>query len=111
MGQRAVQNGTLVFEDVEIPDRDRVGDIGASLPAVGALLLGFGSNIQAGATVLGVAQRAYDLSHQYAHERIQGGKPIIEHDIQRKRLVRMAMKLQATRSYLWYAGSETCKYV
>tara|TARA_B100000809_G_scaffold255125_1_gene293237 strand:+ start:686 stop:1936 length:1251 start_codon:yes stop_codon:yes gene_type:complete len=104
MGQRAVQNGTLVFEDVEIPDRDRVGDIGASLPAVGALLLGFGSNIQAGATVLGVAQRAYDLSHQYAHERIQGGKPIIEHDIQRKRLVRMAMKLQATRSYLWYAG-------
>ena len=104
MGQRAVQNGTLVFEDVEVPDIDRVGEVGTSLPAMGALLLGFGSNIQAGATVLGVAQRAYDLSHQYAHERIQGGKPIIEHDIQRKRLVRMAMKLQATRSYLWYAG-------
>ena len=104
MGQRAVQNGTLVLENVEVPDADRVGEVGASLPALGQFLLGFGSNIQAGATVLGVAQRAYDLSHQYAHERIQAGKPIIEHDIQRKRLARMAMKLQAARSYLWYAG-------
>lgn len=104
MGQRAVQNGTLVLENVEVPDADRVGEVGASLPALGQFLLGFGSNIQAGATVLGVAQRAYDLCHQYAHERIQAGKPIIEHDIQRKRLARMAMKLQAARSYLWYAG-------
>ena len=93
-----------MLENVEVPDRDRVGEVGAALPELGALLLGFGSNIQAGATVLGVAQRAYDLSHQYALERIQGGKPIIEHDIQRTRLARMAMKLQATRSYLWYAG-------
>ncbi len=85
-------------------DIDRVGEVGAALPALGQLLLGFGSNIQAGATVLGVAQRAYDVSHQYAHERIQAGGPIIQHDIQRKRLARMAMKLQAARSYLWYAG-------
>ncbi len=104
MGQRTVQNGTLVFENVEIPDRDRVGEIGASLPALGRFLLGFGSNIQAGATVLGVAQRAYDLSLQYAFERVQGGKPIIEHQIQQMRLARMAMKLQAARSYLWYSG-------
>ncbi len=104
MGQRTVQNGTLVFENVEIPDRDRVGEVGESLPALGRFLLGFGSNIQAGATVLGVAQRAYDLSLQYAFERVQGGKPIIEHQIQQMRLARMAMKLQAARSYLWYAG-------
>jgi alkylation response protein AidB-like acyl-CoA dehydrogenase len=104
MGQRTVQNGTLVFENVEIPDRDRVGEVGASLPALGRFLLGFGSNIQAGATVLGVAQRAYDVSLQYAFERTQGGKPIIEHQIQQVRLARMAMKLQAARSYLWYAG-------
>jgi alkylation response protein AidB-like acyl-CoA dehydrogenase len=104
LGQRAVQNGTLVFENVEVPDIDRVGPIGSALPAMGKLLLGFGSNIQAGATVLGVAQRAYDVSLQYAFERVQGGVPIIEHQIQRVRLARMAMKLQAVRSYLWYAG-------
>jgi alkylation response protein AidB-like acyl-CoA dehydrogenase len=104
LGQRAVQNGTLVFENVEVPDRERVGEIGSALPALGTLLLGFGSNIQAGATVLGVAQRAYDVSLQYAFERKQGGGPIIDHQIQRVRLARMAMKLQAVRSYLWFAG-------
>jgi alkylation response protein AidB-like acyl-CoA dehydrogenase len=35
---------------------------------------------------------------------VQGGKPIIEHELQRIRLARMAMKLQAARSYLWFAG-------
>jgi alkylation response protein AidB-like acyl-CoA dehydrogenase len=104
LGQRTVQNGTLRFDNVEIHDRDRVGDIGKALPAIGAFLLRYGSNIQAGASVLGVAQRAYDLSLQYAFERSQGGRPIIEHDMQRVRLARMAMKLQAARSYLWFAG-------
>jgi len=104
LGQRNVQNGTLQLDGVEVPDTDRVGEIGKSLPALGQFLLGFGSNIQAGATVLGVAQRAYDLSLQYATERVQGGMPIIGHQIQRQRLARMAMKLQAARSYLWYAG-------
>ncbi len=104
LGQRTVQNGTLQFDNVEIDDADRVGEVGKQLPAIGAFLLRYGSNIQAGASVLGVAQRAYDLSLQYAFERVQGGRPIIEHDMQRVRLARMAMKLQAARSYLWFAG-------
>lgn len=104
LGQRAVQNGTLQLDNVEIPDVDRVGEVGTALPMLGTFLLGFGSNIQAGATVLGVAQRAYDVSLQYACERIQGGSPIIEHQIQRVRLARMTMKLQAARSYLWHAA-------
>jgi len=104
LGQRAVQNGTLRFDKVEIPDADRVGAIGKALPTIGAFLLRYGSNVQAGASVLGVAQRAYDLSVQYAFERVQGGKPIIEHELQRLRLARMAMKIQAARSYLWFGG-------
>jgi acyl-CoA dehydrogenase len=77
LGQRAVQNGTLQFDNVEIPDSDRVGEIGKALPTIAGFLLRFGSNVQAGASVLGVAQRAYDISLQYAFERVQGGKPII----------------------------------
>lgn len=108
MGQRCVQNGTLELKNVEIPDRDRIGEVGSALPALGVFLLGFGSNIQAGATVLGVAQRAYDLTLQYAMQRQQGGKRVIDHDLQRQRLAHMAMRLQAARSYLWYAAWD-CK--
>ena len=104
LGQRAVQNGTLQFDNVEIPDADRVGEPGKALPTIAGFLLRFGSNVQAGASVLGVAQRAYDLSVQYAFERVQGGRPIIEHEMQRLRLARMAMKIQAARSYLWFGG-------
>jgi alkylation response protein AidB-like acyl-CoA dehydrogenase len=104
LGQRAVQNGTLKFDNVEIPEADRVCDVGRALPTIAGFLLRYGSNVQAGASVLGVAQRAYDLSLQYAFERVQGGRPLIEHELQRLRLARMAMKIQAARSYLWFGG-------
>jgi acyl-CoA dehydrogenase len=104
LGQRAVQNGTLEFNNVEIPDEDVVGEPGNALAEVGALLTRFGSNIQAGATVLGVAQRAHDVTLQYARQRVQSGKPIFEHQIQQKRLARMQMLLEAARYYLWYSG-------
>ncbi|MFL2654992.1 MAG: acyl-CoA dehydrogenase family protein [Alphaproteobacteria bacterium] len=108
LGQRCVQNGTLQFTDVEIPDSDRVGEVGNAAQIGTEFLLGYGSNIQAGATVLGVAQRAYDLSVQYAFEREQAGGPIINHQIQRTRLARMAMQITAARAYImqsaWSAG-------
>ncbi|MDH3739686.1 MAG: acyl-CoA dehydrogenase, partial [Alphaproteobacteria bacterium] len=111
LGQRAVQNGTLEFNNVEIPDEDVVGNPGNALAELGGLLTRFGSNIQAGATVLGVAQRANDITLQYARQRVQGGKPIIEHQIQAKRLARMQMLLDAARNYLWYAGWTTTQNV
>jgi alkylation response protein AidB-like acyl-CoA dehydrogenase len=105
LGQRTVQNGTLVFDNVEIPDEDLVGSRdGNALAELGALLTRFGSNIQAGATVLGVAQRAYDVTLQYARQRIQGGKPVFDHQLQAHRLARMSMKIDAARFYLWYSG-------
>lgn len=107
LGQRCVQNGTLEFHDVEIPEEDQIGEEGQAMPALANLLIRHGSNIQAGATVLGVAQRAYDLSLQYAHARVQGSAPLFGHQIQQARLARMAMKIEASRSYLWRAAWST----
>lgn len=104
LGQRNVQNGTMVFENVEVPDEDLIGTPDGALSELGALLTRFGSNIQAGATVLGVAQRAYDVTLQYAKQRRQGGKIIFEHQIQAQRLARMRMLLESARCYLWYSG-------
>jgi len=104
LGQRGVQNGTLEFDNVEIPEEDVIGTPGNALAEIGALLTRFGSNIQAGATVLGVAQRAHDITLQYARQRVQGGKPIFEHQIQQQRLARMQMLLESARFYLWYSG-------
>ena len=104
LGQRNVANGTMVFDNVEIPQADVMGTPNGALGELGALLTRFGSNIQAGATVLGVAQRAYDVTLQYAKQRVQGGKPIFEHQIQAQRLARMHMLIESARFYLWYSG-------
>jgi alkylation response protein AidB-like acyl-CoA dehydrogenase len=104
LGQRNVQNGTMVFDNVEIPEEDAIGSQTGALAELGALLTRFGSNIQAGATVLGVAQRAYDITLQYAKQRVQGGKPIFEHQIQATRLAKMHMLLENSRYYLWYSA-------
>jgi acyl-CoA dehydrogenase len=104
LGQRCVQNGTLQFDNVEVPDADRIGEVGNASHIGTEFLLGYGSNIQAGATVLGVAQRAFDLSLQYAFEREQAGGPIITHQIQRTRVARMAMQIEAARAYIWKAA-------
>ncbi len=107
MGQRCVQNGTLQLDGVEVPDEDRLGEVGGALPMLADFLIKHGSNIQAGASVLGVAQRAYDLSLQYAHARIQGSKPLIQHQLQQYRLARMAMKIEAARAYIWRTAWST----
>ena len=104
LGQRNVANGTMIFDNVEIPKADVMGTPNGALGELGALLTRFGSNIQAGATVLGVAQRAYDVTLQYAKQRVQGGKPIFEHQIQAQRLARMRMLIESSRYYLWYSG-------
>ena len=101
LGQRCVQNGTLQLDGVEIPEEDRLGEVGGALPMLANFLIKHGSNIQAGASVLGVGQRAYDLSLQYAHARIQGSRPLIGHQLQQIRLARMAMKIEAARAYIW----------
>lgn len=107
LGQRNVQNGTMVFDNVEIPEEDVIGTPGEALREFGAFLTRFGSNIQAGASVLGVAQRAYDVTLQYAKQRVQSGVPIFEHQIQARRLARMRMLLEASRYYLWYSAWTT----
>ena len=46
----------------------------------------------------GVAQAAYDLALDYAHERKQGGVPIIRHQNVAYRLFHMARKVEASRA-------------
>ena len=43
---------------------------------------------------LGIARRAYDLTLEYAKERVQGGKPIIEHHLVGSLLLEMFTRLE-----------------
>src|SRR5574340_1132448 len=102
MGERLANNAELVFQDCFIPDANVVGEVGKSA----AVFADFSpqSNAYAGASVLGVAVALYQKAVEWARTRIQGGKPLIEHDGIRAQLGEMRMLIDASRSYIHRAA-------
>ncbi len=104
LGQRLVWNSTVNFDDCTIPENNLVGRRGGGMPDVLRFLAEEGSNIQAGATVLGTARAAYEAAVEHAKERFVGGKIMIHHQLTHHKLASMKMRLDAARSYLYRAA-------
>jgi len=104
LGQRLVWNSTINMQDCAIPAENLVGQRGHGMPDVLRFLAEEGSNIQAGATVLGTARAAYDAALEHARQRFVGGKLMIHHQLTHYRLARMKMRLDAARAFLYRAA-------
>ena len=109
MGERLANNAELVFTDCFIPDEDVIGEPGNGFQ----VLVDFfpASNAYAAATVIGNAQTAYERSVEWSKTRIQGGKPLIEHDGIRSQLAEMHMMIDVARTYIrkatWMADNRS----
>ncbi|HBK81861.1 MAG TPA: hypothetical protein DDZ83_19690 [Nitrospinae bacterium] len=103
MGQRLSQNAELVFENCRIPDSDRVSEVGGGMKARSGSF-SRGSVIESAATALGPARAAYEDAVDHAHNRVQGGKPIIEHQGVGFMLADCFIDYQAARQTLHYAA-------
>jgi acyl-CoA dehydrogenase len=53
---------------------------------------------------VGIARAAYEYAARYARERVQFGKPIIEHQAVGFRLADVAMRIDAARLLTWRAA-------
>ena len=96
MGQRALPQGEIFFDDVAL-------DIDHLLVAPedykkGVYAIHTEANALMGGVFTGVARSAYELAHAYAHERRQGGVPIIRHQDVARRLFHMARKVELSRA-------------
>lgn len=96
LGQRALNQGEIFFDDVRIPAENMV--IGKELyaPVVENILTM--ANASMGTIFIGVARAAYEMAVDYAKQRVQGGVPIIEHQAVKARLFKMFMQVEAARS-------------
>ena len=108
MGERLANNAELIFQDCFIPDENVVGE-----PHKGfSVLANFfpQSNAYAGASITGVAEACFAKSEEWAKIRVQGGKPLIQHDGIRAQLAEMRMLIDASRSYIhracWLADNQ-----
>ncbi|MEA2312026.1 MAG: citronellyl-CoA dehydrogenase [Solirubrobacteraceae bacterium] len=100
LGMHASDTALITFEDVRVPDSAVLGVAGKGFYQImwelqGERLSGCAGNIAA-------AQRAFDITLEYARTRETFGKPIGRHQAVRHRLAEMAIKLEAARE-LTYA--------
>jgi acyl-CoA dehydrogenase len=96
MGQRALNQGEIFFDNVELPMEHLLAGPENYQRAVYAIHTD--ANALMGATFTGVARAAFDLAHAYVHERKQGGVPIIKHQSVAYRLFHMFRKVEAARA-------------
>lgn len=95
MGQRALNQGEIFFDDVRLPARFML--TGSELYEVTLDLTLALANAAMGAVFTGVARAAYEAALAYTTARIQGGKRLCEHQLVQKRLVDMFTRVEACR--------------
>lgn len=89
-GQRGTLNAELFLQDVRVPVANRLGEEGKGF--YGLMHTFDASRIIIGAATTGLSRAIVDATVQYAKERVQFGKPIIEHQAVAFRLADMAAK-------------------
>lgn len=95
MGIRASDTHSVMFNDVEVPDENRIGAEGFGFTFAMKCLEG--GRIGIAAQALGIAAGAYELSQKYANQRSSFGKKIINHQAIGFKLVDMKVAIEATR--------------
>ena len=99
MGIRSSDTRELVFDNVEIPAVNRLGEEGDGFHIM-MKTLDF-TRPAVAAQAIGIAEGAFEYATQYAKERESFGKPIIKHQAIAVKLADMAMKIAAGRQLLY----------
>ena len=96
LGQRALPQGEVFFDDVRVPASHLV--IPRSEYAVGAELTLCMANSHMGATFVGCARASYEMALEYARQRVQGGTVIANHQAIKLKLFERFRKIEAARA-------------
>jgi alkylation response protein AidB-like acyl-CoA dehydrogenase len=95
LGMRSSDTGELILENVELPDSQRLGELGMGF--INTLQILDRGRITIGALSTGLARGALEESAQYAKERRAFGQPIGDFEAIRWMLADMQSELQAAR--------------
>ncbi|MFO1536351.1 MAG: acyl-CoA dehydrogenase family protein [Actinomycetota bacterium] len=114
-GIRASHTAEVILEDVRVPGscllggKDKLDERlarareGKSTKVQAAMSTFEASRPLVGAQAIGIARAAYEYALDYAKERVQFGKPIIENQAIAFKLADMKMEIDAARLLVWRA--------
>ncbi len=102
MGVISATTDDVLFDDVFVPEQDRLGKEGRGLGvALGTL---DGGRIGVAAQAIGISEAAFRYAVRYAAERTTFGKPIAEHQAVAFKLADMQTKIRAARLLTYEAA-------
>jgi alkylation response protein AidB-like acyl-CoA dehydrogenase len=108
LGVRASHTAQVILEDCFVPLDHRLGgepgEEGSGPGALGALATLEATRPGVAAGALGIARAAYEFALDYARDRHQFGRPLVQHEGIGFKLADMAMKIDAARLLTWRAG-------
>jgi alkylation response protein AidB-like acyl-CoA dehydrogenase len=105
LGVRGTDHAHLVFDRAPVPVANRLGEEGEGLAvAMGGFLAP--SRISLAMSCVGLAQRALELSIDYARRRETFGKPLAQRQAISFRLAEMATDIEAARRLALHAAGE-----
>lgn len=93
----------LSFDAVRLPKENLLGPEGTALKGTLSFVGPARINVAMGA--VGAAQRAYELSVEYAKTRHQFGRPIASFQLVQRHIVQMRMKIDAARALCYGAAA------
>jgi alkylation response protein AidB-like acyl-CoA dehydrogenase len=99
---QATHTCEVFFDDVRVPASNLVGELNNGARIIFRLL--DGERIYTAAQGIGIAQGALDQALDYAKQRKQFGKPIIEHQAVGHMLAEMAMQVRSARLIVYHAA-------
>ena len=102
MGQRATDTSAVAFADAAVPAANRLGGEGDGFKIAMQTLDFTRPGTAIGA--VGVAQAAYELTVEYARERVQFGTPIAMNQGVNFLVADMATEIEAARLLTWQAA-------
>lgn len=98
LGRRCLITTELVFENMRVPVRQLIGKEGGATEQ--AVLAPFTTFLLCACTI-GLLRAIYDESVDYASNRIQGGKPIVQHQLIARHLSEMRVRIEAARHLVY----------
>ena len=96
-GYRLYPNGESFWDNVRVPKEYILGEVNHGLSSRAK----FGASVEIASMTLGICRAMYKIALEHARQRIQGGKPIIEHQTVGTMLAEMGMLVDNLETYLY----------
>jgi alkylation response protein AidB-like acyl-CoA dehydrogenase len=108
LGLRALNQATVFCDDVEIPEDHMIFPPGDAYPDLHNAILTVG-NLGTGYLAVGLMGAALQDALAFAKTRVQWGRPIIEHQLVRRKIFDAHAAIETARALLWKGSWHTAQ--